>query len=68
MCWTAGLMFSEYICSGCIPSVKEVNDEEPIFPGVPFLDAQFKSRSVSLFILVFCYFKFILIIKKIKVH
>lgn len=44
--YRAGLMFSEYIRSGCIPSVREVNDEEPIFPGVPFLNAKFKSRSV----------------------
>lgn len=44
--YRAGLIFSEYIFSGCIPSVKEVNDEEPIFPGVPFLNAQFRSHPV----------------------
>lgn len=26
-----GLVFSEYLLSGQIPSVKEVNDEEPLF-------------------------------------
>ncbi|CAN4076102.1 unnamed protein product [Withania somnifera] len=27
------LMFSEYLLSGLVPSVKEVNDEEPLFPA-----------------------------------
>lgn len=27
-----GLVFSEYLLSGLVPSVKEVNDEEPLFP------------------------------------
>ena len=26
-----GLVFSEYLLSGQVPSVKEVNDEEPLF-------------------------------------
>ncbi|KAK1257223.1 hypothetical protein QJS04_geneDACA023066 [Acorus gramineus] len=29
-----GLMFSEYLLSGQIPSVKEVNDEEPLLPAL----------------------------------
>lgn len=28
-----GLVFSEYLLSGLVPSVKEVNDEEPLFPA-----------------------------------
>lgn len=33
-----GLVFSEYLLSGQAPSIKEVNDEEPLFPAVPFLN------------------------------
>uniref|UniRef100_A0ACD5UA94 Uncharacterized protein n=1 Tax=Avena sativa TaxID=4498 RepID=A0ACD5UA94_AVESA len=31
--YRASLVFSEYLLSGQIPSVKEVNDEEPLFPN-----------------------------------
>ncbi|KAJ8444852.1 hypothetical protein Cgig2_029783 [Carnegiea gigantea] len=40
-CWwflTFGLVFSEYLISGQVPSVKEVNDEEPLFPAIPILN------------------------------
>jgi hypothetical protein len=29
-----GLVFNEYLLSGQVPSVKEVNDEEPLFFNV----------------------------------
>ncbi|GJX35159.1 protein root UVB sensitive 1, chloroplastic, partial [Tanacetum coccineum] len=32
-----GLVFGEYLLSGLVPSVKEVNDEEPFFPALPLL-------------------------------
>ncbi|CAL5359347.1 unnamed protein product [Camellia sinensis] len=32
------LVFSEYLLSGLVPSIKEVNDEEPLFPAVPILN------------------------------
>ncbi|XP_055819827.1 protein root UVB sensitive 1, chloroplastic [Solanum dulcamara] len=31
--YRASLVFSEYLLSGLVPSVKEVNDEEPLFPS-----------------------------------
>ncbi|KAL6985595.1 Protein root UVB sensitive 1, chloroplastic [Sarracenia purpurea var. burkii] len=36
--YRASLIFSEYLLSGLVPSIKEVNDEEPLFPAVPFLN------------------------------
>ncbi|GMH09641.1 hypothetical protein Nepgr_011482 [Nepenthes gracilis] len=36
--YRASLIFSEYLLSGQVPPVKEVNDEEPLFPAVPFLN------------------------------
>ncbi|GKB47927.1 hypothetical protein Tco_0898680, partial [Tanacetum coccineum] len=33
----SGLVFGEYLLSGLVPSVKEVNDEEPFFPALPLL-------------------------------
>lgn len=36
--YRASLVFSEYLLSGQVPLVKEVNDEEPLFPGLPFLN------------------------------
>ncbi|GAB2235521.1 hypothetical protein Droror1_Dr00025946 [Drosera rotundifolia] len=33
-----GLVFSEYLLSGQVPLVKEVNDEEPLFPAIPVLN------------------------------
>ena len=35
-----GLVFSEYLISGQAPPVKEVNDEEPLFPAVPILNVK----------------------------
>ncbi|KAL0312346.1 UNVERIFIED_CONTAM: protein root UVB sensitive 1, chloroplastic [Sesamum radiatum] len=35
--YRASLVFSQYLLSGLIPSVKEVNDEEPLFPAFPLL-------------------------------
>lgn len=35
--YRASLVFGEYLLSGLIPSVKEVNDEEPFFPALPLL-------------------------------
>ncbi|KAK4729258.1 hypothetical protein R3W88_022246 [Solanum pinnatisectum] len=31
--YRASLVFSEYLLSGLVPTVKEVNDEEPLFPA-----------------------------------
>ncbi|CAK9149164.1 unnamed protein product [Ilex paraguariensis] len=44
--YRASLVFSEYLLSGLMPSVKEVNDEEPLFPAVPFLNVKpaYKAR------------------------
>ncbi|OWM72262.1 protein root UVB sensitive 1, chloroplastic [Punica granatum] len=36
--YRGSLVFSEYLLSGQAPSVKEVNDEEPLFPAVPILN------------------------------
>lgn len=33
--YRASLVFSEYLLSGLVPSVKEVSDEEPFFPALP---------------------------------
>ncbi|XP_052210518.1 protein root UVB sensitive 1, chloroplastic isoform X2 [Diospyros lotus] len=33
--YRASLVFSEYLHSGLVPSIKEVNDEEPLFPALP---------------------------------
>lgn len=41
-----GLVFSEYLLSGQVPSVKNVNDEEPLFPAVPSLNLR-PSNKVS---------------------
>ncbi|KAG6389655.1 hypothetical protein SASPL_151127 [Salvia splendens] len=35
--YRASLLFSEYLLSGLVPSVREVNDEEPLFPAFPLL-------------------------------
>ncbi|KAF3336222.1 Protein root UVB sensitive 1 [Carex littledalei] len=35
--YRACLVFSEYLLSGQVPSVKEVNDKEPFFPSFPYL-------------------------------
>ncbi|CAN8254995.1 unnamed protein product [Cochlearia groenlandica] len=36
--YRASLVFSEYLISGQAPSIKEVNDEEPLFPNVQSLN------------------------------
>lgn len=36
--YRASLIFSEYLLSGQAPPIKEVNDEEPLFPALPFLN------------------------------
>ncbi|KAJ9134892.1 hypothetical protein P3X46_032136 [Hevea brasiliensis] len=36
--YRASLVFSEYLLSGQAPPIKEVNDEEPLFPTLPFLN------------------------------
>ncbi|KAJ4779784.1 hypothetical protein LUZ62_064041 [Rhynchospora pubera] len=38
--YRACLVFSEYLLSGQVPSVKEVNDEEPFFQSFPYLTAR----------------------------
>lgn len=35
--YRASLVFSEYLLSGQAPPIKDVNDEEPLFPTLPFL-------------------------------
>ncbi|GMJ12558.1 ROOT UVB SENSITIVE 1, WEAK AUXIN RESPONSE 3 [Hibiscus trionum] len=45
--YRASLVFSEYLLSGQSPSVKEVNDEEPLFPDVPFLNFMSANRERS---------------------
>ncbi|GKD28454.1 protein root UVB sensitive 1, chloroplastic [Tanacetum coccineum] len=41
---SAGLVFGEYLLSGLVPSVKEVNDEEPFFPALPLLSLKPASK------------------------
>ncbi|XP_030552300.2 protein root UVB sensitive 1, chloroplastic [Rhodamnia argentea] len=45
--YRGSLVFSEYLLSGQAPSVKEVNDEEPLFPALPFLDGTLKKAQSS---------------------
>ncbi|PIA50446.1 hypothetical protein AQUCO_01300886v1 [Aquilegia coerulea] len=45
--YRASLVFSEYLLSGQVPSIKDVNDEEPLFPGVPLLDDNLKGDAQS---------------------
>ncbi|KAF7126389.1 hypothetical protein RHSIM_Rhsim11G0035000 [Rhododendron simsii] len=45
--YRASLVFSEYLLSGLISSVKEVNDEEPLFPAVPLLNVSPANQSQS---------------------
>ncbi|GJU05652.1 root UVB sensitive 1, chloroplastic-like protein isoform X2 [Tanacetum coccineum] len=40
----ASLVFGEYLLSGLVPSVKEVNDEEPFFPTLPLLSLKPASK------------------------
>uniref|UniRef100_A0A2P2II66 Protein root UVB sensitive 1ic-like n=1 Tax=Rhizophora mucronata TaxID=61149 RepID=A0A2P2II66_RHIMU len=48
--YRASLVFSEYLRSGQVPSIREVNDEEPLFPAVQFctLSSTAKAQSVVL--------------------
>lgn len=41
--YSIGLVFSEYLLSGLVPSVREVNAEEPLFPAI--LDLNVKPAS-----------------------
>ncbi|CAM0904977.1 unnamed protein product [Alopecurus aequalis] len=43
--YRASLLFSEYLLSGQVPSVKEVNDEEPLFPNSS-VGAQLKQTEI----------------------
>ncbi|KAF5184184.1 root UVB sensitive 1 protein [Thalictrum thalictroides] len=45
--YRASLVFSEYLLSGQVPSIRDVNDEEPLFPGVPLLDDILKGEAQS---------------------
>ncbi|GJU00584.1 protein root UVB sensitive 1, chloroplastic isoform X1 [Tanacetum coccineum] len=40
----AGLVFGEYLLSGLVPLVKEVNDEKPFFPALPLLSLKPASK------------------------
>ncbi|XP_076912903.1 protein root UVB sensitive 1, chloroplastic-like [Bidens hawaiensis] len=42
--YRASLVFGEYLLSGLVPSVKEVNDEEPFFPALPLLSLKPASK------------------------
>ncbi|KAK7367154.1 hypothetical protein VNO80_09163 [Phaseolus coccineus] len=46
--YRASLVFSEYLLSGQAPPVKDVNDEEPLFPAVPILNATFANKAQSI--------------------
>ncbi|KAG6792415.1 hypothetical protein POTOM_001563 [Populus tomentosa] len=46
--YRASLVFSEYLLSGQAPPVKEINDEEPLFPAVPFLNIYSKGNVQSI--------------------
>ncbi|GKA83744.1 hypothetical protein Tco_0805339, partial [Tanacetum coccineum] len=39
------LVFGEYLLSGLVPSVKEVNDEELFFPALPLLSLKPASKA-----------------------
>ncbi|GKB79125.1 kinase-like domain, phloem protein 2-like protein [Tanacetum coccineum] len=44
--YRASLVFGEYLLSGLVPSVKEVNNEEPLFPALPLLSLKPASEGV----------------------
>ncbi|GJT06706.1 kinase-like domain, phloem protein 2-like protein [Tanacetum coccineum] len=46
----AGLVFGEYLLSGLVPLVKEVNDEKPFFPALPLLSLKPASKAGGLFL------------------
>ncbi|KAM7276888.1 hypothetical protein ACFE04_018754 [Oxalis oulophora] len=43
-----GLVFSEYLLSGQAPPLKEINDEEPLFPAFPSLSIKSASQVMML--------------------
>ncbi|KAM7266091.1 hypothetical protein ACFE04_019475 [Oxalis oulophora] len=43
-----GLVFSEYLLSGQAPPLKEINDDEPLFPAIPSLNMKSASQVKSL--------------------
>ncbi|GJU99144.1 ribonuclease H-like domain-containing protein [Tanacetum coccineum] len=43
--YRASLVFGEYLLSGLVHSVKEVNDEEPFFPALPLLSLKPTSKA-----------------------
>lgn len=43
--YRASLVFSEYLLSGQAPPVKEVNDEEPLFPALHFFKIKSANKS-----------------------
>ncbi|KAF9615712.1 hypothetical protein IFM89_026127 [Coptis chinensis] len=45
--YRASLVFSEYLLSGQVAPVKEVNDEEPLFPGMALVNANLKGETQS---------------------
>ncbi|XP_028795238.1 protein root UVB sensitive 1, chloroplastic [Neltuma alba] len=45
--YRASLVFSEYLLSGQAPPVKEVNDEEPLFPAVSILNVKISNKAPS---------------------
>ncbi|KAI9153072.1 hypothetical protein LWI28_005463 [Acer negundo] len=45
--YRASLVFSEYLLTGQAPSVKEVNDEEPLIPALHLLNIKFTNKSQS---------------------
>ncbi|KAI4372154.1 hypothetical protein MLD38_010425 [Melastoma candidum] len=46
--YRGNLLFSEYLLSGEAPSVKEVNDEEPLFPVLPSIGKSSKQTNSGL--------------------
>ncbi|KAM1012187.1 hypothetical protein FF1_042275 [Malus domestica] len=45
--YRASLVFSEYLLSGQASPVKDVNEEEPLFPAVPFLNSKSANKAHS---------------------
>ncbi|KAK9148529.1 hypothetical protein Scep_007286 [Stephania cephalantha] len=45
--YRASLVFNEYLLSGQIPHVREVNDEEPLFPSLPLINANLMRKVES---------------------
>ncbi|KAM7272554.1 hypothetical protein ACFE04_027217 [Oxalis oulophora] len=41
------LVFSEYLLSGQAPPLKEINDDEPLFPAIPSLNMKSASQHVT---------------------